>query len=107
MSKLWLVILALVLVNAGVIAALAASGGEGDLTSAVRASAEGEGAEEEEEEGGLGPAAPDDYFLFQRASGGELPSSVGSSSSRMSSSTAAAWRDSVKSSTGRSTSSAR
>jgi len=73
-NKLWLVLLALVLVNAGVIVALAASGGEGDLTSAVRASAEGEGAEEEEEEGGLGPAAPDDYFLFQRASGGALPS---------------------------------
>jgi photosystem II stability/assembly factor-like uncharacterized protein len=72
-KKFWLLVLALVLVNAGVIVTLAVSGGEGDLTSAVRASAEGEG-EDEEEEGGLGPAEPDDYFLFQRSTGGKLPS---------------------------------
>jgi hypothetical protein len=70
-KKVWLLVLALVLVNAGVILAIAAAGGDGDLKSAIRASAEGEG--EEEEEGGLGPAEPDDYFLFQRASGGKLP----------------------------------
>ena len=75
MKKVWLLVLALVVINAGVIVALAGSGGGGDdLTSAVRASAEGEG-EEEEEEGGLGPAEPDDYFLFQRSSGGDLPRS--------------------------------
>jgi hypothetical protein len=71
-KKIWLVLAAFAIVNAGVIVALAASGGEGDLKSAVRASAEGEG--EEEEEGGLGPAEPDDYFLFQRSTRGELPS---------------------------------
>jgi photosystem II stability/assembly factor-like uncharacterized protein len=71
-KKIWLVLVAFAIVNAGVIVALAASGGEGDLKSAVRASAEGEG--EEEEEGGLGPAEPDDYFLFQRSTRGELPS---------------------------------
>ena len=75
MKKAWLLVLALVVINAGVIVVLAAGGGGGDdLTSAVRASAEGEG-EEEEEEGGLGPAEPDDYFLFQRSSGGDLPRS--------------------------------
>ena len=74
MKKLWLLVLALVVINAGVIVALAGSGGDGDdLTSAVRAAAEGEGEEEEEEEGGLGPAAPDDYFLFQRSTRGEVP----------------------------------
>ena len=75
MKKLWLLVLALVVINAGVIVALAGGGGGGDdLTSAVRASAEGEG-EEEEEEGGLGPAEPDDYFLFQRSTRGDLPRS--------------------------------
>ena len=75
MKKVWLLVLVLVVINAGVIVVLAAGGGGGDdLTSAVRASAEGEG-EEEEEEGGLGPAEPDDYFLFQRSSGGDLPRS--------------------------------
>ncbi len=75
MKKVWLLVLALVVINAGVIVVLAAGGAGGDdLTSAVRASAEGEG-EEEEEEGGLGPAEPDDYFLFQRSSGGDLPRS--------------------------------
>ena len=74
MKKLWLLVLALVVINAGVIVALAGSGGDGDdLTSAVRASAEGEGEEEEEEEGGLGPASPDDYFLFQRSTRGDVP----------------------------------
>ena len=77
MKKLWLLVLALVVINAGVIVALAGSGGDGDdLTSAVRASAEGEG-EEEEEEGGLGPAEPDDYFLFQRSTGGDLSRTPG------------------------------
>jgi photosystem II stability/assembly factor-like uncharacterized protein len=72
MKKVWLFVLALVVINAGVIVALAGSGGGGDnLTSAVRASAEGEGEEEEEE--GLGPAEPDDYFLFQRSTRGDLP----------------------------------
>ena len=74
MKRVWLLVLALVLVNGVVIAALAVGGGSGDdLKSAVRASAEGEGEEEEEE--GLGPAEPDDYFLFQRSSNGELPRS--------------------------------
>jgi photosystem II stability/assembly factor-like uncharacterized protein len=72
MRKVWLLVLALAIVNGGVIAALAVSGGDGALDSAIRASAEGEGEEEEEE--GLGPAEPDDYFLFQRSTGGKLPS---------------------------------
>jgi photosystem II stability/assembly factor-like uncharacterized protein len=72
MKKVWLLVLALAIVNGGVIAALAVSGGDGALDSAIRASAEGEGEEEEEE--GLGPAEPDDYFLFQRSTGGKLPS---------------------------------
>ena len=36
-------------------------------------SPEGEDAEDEEE--GLGPAEPDDYFLFQRSTRGDLPES--------------------------------
>ena len=75
MKKVWLLVLALVVINAGVIFALAGSDGGGDdRTSAVRATAEGEG----EEEGGGGrarPAEPDDYFLFQRSTGGDLPRS--------------------------------
>jgi len=71
MKKVWLLVLAVALVNAGVIVALAVSGGGGSPDSAIRASAEGEGEEEEE---GLGPAEPDDYFLFQRSTGGKLPS---------------------------------
>jgi photosystem II stability/assembly factor-like uncharacterized protein len=71
MKKVWLLVLALALVNAGVIIALAVSGG-GSQDSAIRASAEGEAEEEEEE--GLGPAEPDDYFLFQRSTRGKLPS---------------------------------
>ena len=73
-TKVWLLAIALVLLaNGAVLATLAITSDDGgDLTSAVRASAEGEGEEEEEEEG-LGPAEPDDYFLFQRSTRGDLP----------------------------------
>src|SRR5687767_10174784 len=71
MKKVWLLAFALAIANVGVIAVLAVSGGDGARDSAVRASAEGEAEEEEE---GLGPAEPDDYFLFQRSTGGKLPS---------------------------------
>jgi photosystem II stability/assembly factor-like uncharacterized protein len=75
-KKLWLLVLALALVNGGVVVTLAVTGGDGDdMISPIRASAEGEGGEEEEEDEGLGPAEPDDYFLFQRSTRGELPSS--------------------------------
>jgi photosystem II stability/assembly factor-like uncharacterized protein len=73
MKKVWLLLLTVVLVNAGVLAVLAVSSGDKPPESAIRASAEGEGEEEGEEEG-LGPAEPDDYFLFQRSTRGELPS---------------------------------
>src|SRR5918999_478260 len=72
--KLWPLALALVLLNGVVIAAVAFTGGGGDLKSAVRAAVEGEGAGEEEEEG-LGPAEPDDYFIFQRSTRGGVPES--------------------------------
>jgi photosystem II stability/assembly factor-like uncharacterized protein len=69
-KKVWLLAIgAVVLLSAGVIGALALSGDDRPK-SATLAAAEGEGAEEEE---GLGPAEPDDYFLFQRSTGGELP----------------------------------
>jgi photosystem II stability/assembly factor-like uncharacterized protein len=70
MKKVWLLVLALAIANAGVIVALAVSGGGGAVDSAIRASAE------EEEEEGLGPAEPDDYFLFQRSTRGKLPSAA-------------------------------
>jgi photosystem II stability/assembly factor-like uncharacterized protein len=71
-TKVWLLAIAVVLLgNGALIATIAATSGDGsDLKSAVRASAEGEGEEEEE---GLGPAEPDDYFLFQRSTRGDLP----------------------------------
>jgi photosystem II stability/assembly factor-like uncharacterized protein len=73
-KKLWLLAIgAVALLNAGVIGALALSGDDRSQKSAILAAAEGEG---EEEEGGLGPAEPDDYFLFQRSSGGELPATA-------------------------------
>ena len=75
MKKVWLLLIgAVALLNAGVIGgALAVSGDDKPKKSAILAAAEGEG-EEEGEEGGLGPAEPDDYFLFQRSTGGKLPS---------------------------------
>jgi photosystem II stability/assembly factor-like uncharacterized protein len=54
-----------------VILAIALATDGNQTESAIRASAEGEAGEEEEE--GLGPAEPDDYFLFQRSTGGKLP----------------------------------
>jgi photosystem II stability/assembly factor-like uncharacterized protein len=72
--KVWLLVAGLVvLLNGAVVAVLAMTGGGGATESAILAAAEGEG--EEEEEGSLGPAEPDDYFLFQRSSDGELPQS--------------------------------
>jgi photosystem II stability/assembly factor-like uncharacterized protein len=69
--KFWLVAVGLVAVlNGGVIAAIAMTGDDARQESAILAAAEGEGEEEEE---GLGPAEPDDYFLFQRSTRGELP----------------------------------
>jgi photosystem II stability/assembly factor-like uncharacterized protein len=71
-KKLWLLAIGVVaLLNAGVIGALALSGDD-RKKSAILAAAEGEGEGEEEEEG-LGPAEPDDYFLFQRSTRGGLP----------------------------------
>jgi photosystem II stability/assembly factor-like uncharacterized protein len=72
-TKLWLVAIgAVLLVNGAVIAAIAVGGGDGTAQeSAILAAAEGEAGEEEEE--GLGPAEPDDYFLFQRSTRGDLP----------------------------------
>src|SRR5215216_3111919 len=80
-KRLWLLAIGVVaLLGAGVVGALAISGGDPDKP-AIRAVAETEGAaeedaaaeeaggefgeegEEEEEEEGLGPAEPDDYFL--------------------------------------------
>jgi len=61
MRKLWLVVLAVVVVAAGAVIWV---GGD-DPAPVTRAA--------EEEEEGLGPAEPDDYFLFQRSTGGELP----------------------------------
>ena len=76
LTRLWPLVLALVALNAGVILALAVGSNDGaKLESSIRASAEGEGEEGEEEEG-LGPAEPDDYFLFQRSTGGKLPSTA-------------------------------
>ena len=74
MKKVWLLLLAVVLVNAGVLGMLAVSSDDEPRESAIVAAAEGEGEGEEEEEEGLGPAEPDDYFLFQRSTRGELPS---------------------------------
>src|SRR5918999_2878869 len=74
-AKLWPLALIFVLLNGVVIAAVAFTGGrDGNLKSAVRAAVEGEGAGEEEE-GGLGPAEPDDYFIFQRSTRGGVPES--------------------------------
>jgi hypothetical protein len=58
----------------GVALAVAVTGGD-DQRAPGRAAADHEESGEEEEEG-LGPAEPDDYLLFQRASGGRLPSSA-------------------------------
>src|SRR5918992_4182741 len=73
-AKLWPLALIIVLLNGVVIAAVAFTGGGGNLKSAVRATVEGEGAGEYEE-GGLGPAEPDDYFIFQRSTRGGVPES--------------------------------
>jgi photosystem II stability/assembly factor-like uncharacterized protein len=72
-KRAWLLAIAVVvLINGVVIGAIAATSDDrGDLNSAVRMAAEGEGGEEYE--GGLGPAEPDDYFLFQRSTRGQLP----------------------------------
>src|SRR5918998_5409159 len=72
-KKVWLLVAGLVLLlNGAVVAAVAMTTGGTATESAIRAAAEGESEEEEE---GLGPAEPDDYFLFQRSSDGELPQS--------------------------------
>jgi len=69
-KKLWLLAIGVAaILNAGVLGALALSGDD-RKKSAILAAAEGEGEEEEE---GLGPAEPDDYFLFQRSTRGQLP----------------------------------
>src|SRR5918999_1914463 len=74
-AKLWPLALVFVLLNGVVIAAVAfTGGGDGNLKSAVRMAVEGEGAGEYEE-GGLGPAEPDDYFIFQRSTRGGVPES--------------------------------
>jgi photosystem II stability/assembly factor-like uncharacterized protein len=70
-KRVWLLVAGLVLLLNGAVVAAIAMTSDGDAKeSAILAAAEGEGEEEEE---GLGPAEPDDYFLFQRASDGELP----------------------------------
>jgi hypothetical protein len=58
------VVLAFVVAGAGAMAVIDEDG----PGPAIRASAE------DEDEEGLGPAEPDDYFLFQRSTRGELPS---------------------------------
>jgi photosystem II stability/assembly factor-like uncharacterized protein len=76
MKKVWLLAAGIfLLLNGLVVAAIAVTGDNEPRRSAILAAAEGEGEEEEEEEGGLGPAEPDDYFLFQRSSDGDLPRS--------------------------------
>jgi photosystem II stability/assembly factor-like uncharacterized protein len=73
-TKLWVLVAgALALACGVVIAAVLTTSGGAAKDSAILAAVEGEGGEEEEEEGGLGPAEPDDYFLFQRSSEGQLP----------------------------------
>ena len=75
LKRLWPLVVVLVALNAVLILALALGNNDGGkLESGIRAAAEGEEGEEEEE--GLGPAEPDDYFLFQRSSGGKLPSTA-------------------------------
>jgi hypothetical protein len=72
LTRLWPFVVVLVTLNAVLIVALTLGDNDGGkLESAIRAAAEGEEGEEDE---GLGPAEPDDYFLFQRSSGGKLPS---------------------------------
>ena len=56
------------LVLLAVVTAVVAGGATSGSTRSVAPSA----AEEE----GLGPAEPDDYFLFQRSVGGKLPSTA-------------------------------
>src|SRR5215217_1588375 len=92
-KKLWLLAVGVVaLIGAGVVGALAISADDPDAPP-IRAAAESTGAaeeneaeaegegefgdegEEEEEEEGLGPAEPDDYFLFQRSTRGKVPDS--------------------------------
>jgi photosystem II stability/assembly factor-like uncharacterized protein len=72
----WLLAVLLALVVSGAAVAVVLTSGDDDarpVESAVLAAVEGESGEEEEEEGGLGPAEPDDYFLFQRSTGNNLP----------------------------------
>src|SRR5918997_6090715 len=73
MKKVWLLAAGIfLLLNGIVVAAVAVTSDSNPRESAILAAAEGEGEEEEE---GLGPAEPDDYFLFQRSSDGDLPRS--------------------------------
>jgi hypothetical protein len=93
MRALWLVVLAVVVVVVGAVISIggddpapgtraaaesdagAESEGEAEDEAAAEREAEARGeVDEEEEEEGLGPAEPDDYFLFQRSTGRELPS---------------------------------
>ena len=87
MRKLWLVAVGMLVVVVGVVIFVQGddSAPSGPVAEEVAGEAEDEAAEErereargevedEEEEEGLGPAEPDDYFLFQRSTRGELPS---------------------------------
>jgi photosystem II stability/assembly factor-like uncharacterized protein len=93
MRALWLVVLAVVVVVVGAVISIgrddpapgtraavesdagAESEGEAEDEAAAEREAEARGeVDEEEEEEGLGPAEPDDYFLFQRSTGRKLPS---------------------------------
>jgi photosystem II stability/assembly factor-like uncharacterized protein len=71
--RLWPLLLVVVALSGAVVLAIVLTSDGDNSESAIRASAEGEGEEEEE---GLGPAEPDDYFLFQRSRGGKLPSTA-------------------------------
>jgi photosystem II stability/assembly factor-like uncharacterized protein len=81
-ARAWSAALVVALVIGGVIGAVAVTSGGGDPSPPGGASADVEAQEEggedgEEEEEGLGPAEPDDYLLFQRSTGGRLPSTAG------------------------------
>src|SRR5688572_23987753 len=74
-ARAWSAVLVVALVIGGAIVAVAVTGGGGDPSAPGRVSADAEEQGEEEEEG-LGPAEPDDYLLFQRSTGGRLPSTA-------------------------------